>query len=79
MLRPKSFLFNAWFHVIFNFAVNATPHIYHCNLEKNILILRSDTASQITPFSRECFLRYYGGQLKTAVEQEAGKKIDCKR
>ena len=35
--------------------------------------------SQITPFSRECFLRHYGGQLKTAVEQEAGEKIDWKR
>ena len=26
----------------------------------------------VTPFSRECFLRHYGGQLKTAVEKEAG-------
>ena len=42
-------------------------------------MLRSDTASQITPFSRECFIRHYGGQLKIAVEQEAGKKIDLKR
>ena len=45
-------------------------------------ILGSDTASQITRFSRECFLRHYGGQLKTAVEQQeaqAGKKIDWKR
>ena len=25
------------------------------------------------------FLRHHGGQLKTAVEQEAGKKIDWKR
>ena len=40
-------------------------------------VLRSDT-SQITPFSREYFLRHYGGQLKTAVEQDAGKKIVCK-
>ena len=53
--------------------------------EKNVLqsdempILRSDTVSQITPFSRECFLRHYGGQLKVAVEQEAGEKIDWKR
>ena len=30
-------------------------------------------------FSRECFLCHYGGQLNTAVEQEAGEKIDCKR
>ena len=42
-------------------------------------ILRSDATSKITPFSRECFLRYYGGQWKTAVEQEVGKKIDCER
>ena len=45
----------------------------------NTPILRSDTASQITPFPRECFLHHYGGQLKTAVEQEAGEKIDWKR
>ena len=25
------------------------------------------------------YLRHYGGQLKTAVEQEAGEKIGCKR
>ena len=31
------------------------------------------------PFSHEYFLRHYDGQLKTAVEQEAGEKIDCKR
>ena len=42
-------------------------------------ILRFDTASQITPFSSEYFLRHYGGQLKTAVEQELGEKIDWKR
>ena len=24
-------------------------------------------------------LSHYGGQLKTAVEQEEGEKIDCKR
>ena len=35
-------------------------------------ILRPD--SQITPFSREFFLRHYGGQLKTAVE--AGSRRD---
>ena len=32
-------------------------------------ILCSDTASQITLFSRECFLCHYGGQVKTAVKQ----------
>ena len=42
-------------------------------------ILRSNTASQITPFSRECFLRQYEGQFKTAIEQEVGEKIDWKR
>ena len=42
-------------------------------------ILRSDTVSQITLFSRDYFLRYYGGQLKIAVEREAGEKIGCKR
>ena len=25
------------------------------------------------------FLHYYGGQLKTVVEHEAGEKIGCKR
>ena len=45
----------------------------------SVAILRSDTASQITPFSRECFLCHFGGQLKTAVEQEEGEKIDWKR
>ena len=38
-------------------------------------ILRSDTTSQISPFSRECFIRHYGEQLKTAVEQEAAEKM----
>ena len=38
------------------------------------LILGSDTASQITHFSRECFLRHYGEELKTAVEKEAVEK-----
>ena len=42
-------------------------------------ILCSDTKSQIMPFSPECFLSHYGGQLKTAVEKEAGEKMDCKR
>ena len=42
-------------------------------------ILRSDTASQITPFLRKYFLCHYVGQLKTAVEQEAGEEIDWKR
>ena len=42
-------------------------------------ILQSDTTSQIIHFSRECFLRHYGRQLKTAVEKEAGEKIDNKR
>ena len=37
--------------------------------------LRSDTSSQITPFSREYFLCHYGGQLKTAIEQKAVEKI----
>ena len=41
-------------------------------------ILRSDTTSQIMPFSRKCFLRHHGGQLKTAFEQEAGE-VDRKR
>ena len=35
--------------------------------------------SQITSFSRECFLHHYGGQLKAVVEQEVGEKIDCRR
>ena len=43
------------------------------------IILCSDTTSQIMSFSRECFLRHYGGQLKTVVKQEAGKKVDFKR
>ena len=32
-----------------------------------------------TLFSCECFLRYYGGQLKTAVKTETTEKIDDKR
>ena len=39
-------------------------------------IFCSDTGSQIAPFSRECFLRHHEGQLKTAVKEEAGEKID---
>ena len=39
---------------------------------------RFDT-SHVTAFSRECFQRYHGGQLKTAAEQEPAKKRDCKR
>ena len=38
------------------------------------LILGSDTTSQITHFSRECFLRHYGEELKTVVEKEAVEK-----
>ena len=48
-------------------------YVYH------LAILRSNITSQITFFLRECCLDHYGGQLKTAVEQEAGEKIDCKR
>ena len=39
-------------------------------------ILYSNATSQITPFSHERFLHHYGEQLKTAVKQEAGEKID---
>ena len=39
-------------------------------------ILCSDTMSQIKSFSRECFLRHYGGQLKTVIKQEAVEKIE---
>ena len=35
-------------------------------------ILYSDTASQITLFSRECFFSHYEGQLKTANSGQAG-------
>ena len=35
--------------------------------------------SQITVFSRDCFLRHYGGKLKITAEQEAGKKRVSKR
>ena len=60
-------------------------------LEVKASILRSNTTSKITSFSVpiprqksrlshvNIILRHYGGQLKTAVEQEAGEKIDCKR
>ena len=40
-----------------------------------IYILCSDTASQITPFSRECFFT----PIKTAVKPELGKKTGWKR
>ena len=43
------------------------------------LIFCSDTASQITHFSRQCVLRHYGEELKTAVEKEAVEKRDSKR
>ena len=43
------------------------------------VILCSDTTSQIMLFSQEYFLRHYGGQLKTSVEQEVGENIDCKK
>ena len=39
-------------------------------------IFRSDATSQIEPFSCECLSSHYKGQLKTVVEQKAGKKID---
>ena len=56
----------------------------HCNYcTKNYTYLFSIfslfSTSQITHFSRGCFIHHYGGQLKTAVEKEAGEKIDCKR
>ena len=50
-----------------------------CSKTLEMGILRSDTASQITPFLRKYFLRHYVGQLKTAVEQEAGEEIDWER
>ena len=46
---------------------------------KEIIILCSDAMSQITPSHMNVLLCHYGGQLKAAVKQEAGKKIDCKR
>ena len=57
-------------------------------LEVKASIHRSNTTSKITskiPRQKSrlshvnIVLRHYGGQLKTAVEQEAGEKIDCKR
>ena len=37
--------------------------------------LRSDTTSEITPFSREYFFTPLWRTIKTAAEQEAGEKI----
>ena len=42
-------------------------------------ILRSDTRHKSRFPHVIVFLRHYGGQLKTAVKQEAGEKIYCKR
>ena len=42
-------------------------------------IPHSDTRHKSRLSHVNIFLRHYGGQLKTAVEQEAGEKIDCKR
>ena len=40
-------------------------------------ILRSDARHESRLCHVNVLLRHYGGQLKTAVEQEAGEKIDC--
>ena len=45
----------------------------------NMSILRYDTRHKSLLFHVNVFLRHYGGQLKAAVEQELGEKIDCKR
>ena len=42
-------------------------------------ILRSDHVIKSGLSHGNVFLRHYGGQWKTAVEQEAGENIDCKR
>ena len=42
-------------------------------------IFRSDTRHKSRLSHVNIFLRYYGKQLKKAVEQEAPEKIDCKR
>ena len=41
-------------------------------------ILRSDMRHKSRLSHVNVFLSHYGGQLKTAVEQEAGEKIDWK-
>ena len=48
-------------------------------LLKRLLFSGSDAMSQITPSHVNVLLCHYGGQLKAAVKQKAGKKIDCKR
>ena len=48
-------------------------------LEENIWYKRSDTRHKSRLSQVNVFLRHYGRQLKTALEQEAGEKIDCKR
>ena len=46
---------------------------FHCSsIVMNILL--SDSTSQITSFSSECFLRHYGGHIKTVVEQELARR-----
>ena len=49
--------------------------------EKKIFrgILRSDPHHKSRLSHLNVLLRHYGGQLKTALEQEAGEKIDDKR
>ena len=43
------------------------------------LNLRSDTRRKSRLPDLNVLSLHYGGQLKTAVELEAGEKIDCKR
>ena len=43
-----------------------------------MIILCSDKRHKARLSHVNIFLRHYGGQLKTAVEQEAGEKIACK-
>ena len=49
------------------------------NRNHHISILSSDTRHKSRFSLVNVFLRYYEGQLKPAVEQEAGEKIDWKR
>ena len=49
-----------------------------CWLYSKSTILRSDNTSQITLFSRECFLRHYRGQLNSVKKTNKRKRNNLK-
>ena len=64
---------------VFSFIRAVPKSIYYFVIAHFEGILCSDTRHKSRLSHVNVFLRHYGGQLKTAVEQEAGEHIDCKR